>query len=1196
MRQRLTRALDGLDPATRRAAQAAAAGVGMPLEEWLEQAVTDKAERSESRAAPLSLDPPDPRADELEEIAVKLKRLAQERTGAERHKIDHVLAASAASERRVRETVEKTALALDSVAAWIERAEDRFGETSRAASDSQERTAALVSETIGMVTRRLDDIERKLENGEHASVAEAVKAIERMEMKLSSASADDQAEHGAQIEAALKGFEERIAGLAERLSPAGPRPLGRRGVPAGTELRSAISDIRTRQFELDRGAAHGAAPRTSAETAPQGDMLRSLREDIAALSGRLDASRPADGEIAALRSEMTELQDALRAVARRDDVSALEDSIRALSSDVSAARSSGQGPEAVLAPLRSLEADVRRLAEEVAPETYGQLTRHIEQLADKLDLVAGSGINPAALEGLSNQLSDVRDMLVAVPAPDQVEALARQVLTLARETAELKARQIDAGDFASVKQAIEDIRTALSAAPPRGGRGAKLEDLKSTVAPIQSELERLSRRVEGFVETANPSVFDAVAAKLDRIEENFRRSGTGQDLRESLLQQLAEKLEKAERPGAGRDAMEALERQIEAIAGRLDRGLGGDPAIVSLERVMQDLMSQVGTLRDGTLEAAELAARNAVAGTLSALPQKIGGSANGDIGAIKRDMTDIKAYQGLADKRTQSSLDTLQSSLDKLLARLESGDDQALPALSFSSGSRSPVSARPQAESADGLQVGKRPAMEAAKSEPERSSPKLGDEILLEPGAARPGADIPSPSSPSGEGGADIRASFIAKARRAAQAAASEAASEVRERPLPSAALSASINSARGETRKAVSPAAFRAALNKHSRPILIALAAVVLALGSFQIYRNAQKGGGSAIAIHDGTKTSADPVAGAPPIERGDPRTTQSIVPPSSTLLAPSSQALSDTRSPSASAFVPPSSSEPSSNAAAAGSNAAKPPTDAESALNNAAKPAAPAGQSAGLGTTPPTTSSLPDRPVPAIAAADLPASITPAGLRQAALAGDAAALYELGLRSLEGRGVAKDVKLAARLLEKAASQGSGPAQYRTGSLYEKGTGVARDLEAARYWYQRAAELGNTRAMHNLAVMLAEGGSGRPDYPAALEWFKRAADYGVRDSQFNLGVLLARGLGTAQDLSRAYTWFAIAAMQGDEDAARKRDEVGSRMNAAEVTTAKLAADRWRARTAAQSANEVTMPAGGWSETPAKRPGRDGRV
>jgi localization factor PodJL len=202
---------------------------------------------------------------------------------------------------------------------------------------------------------------------------------------------------------------------------------------------------------------------------------------------------------------------------------------------------------------------------------------------------------------------------------------------------------------------------------------------------------------------------------------------------------------------------------------------------------------------------------------------------------------------------------------------------------------------------------------------------------------------------------------------------------------------------------------------------------------------------------------------------------------------------------------------------------------------------------------------------------------------IKSLAQQGEPAAQFELGVRYADGRGVTRDAKAAAQWFEKAAGQGLAPAQYRLGSLYEKGVGVERDYARARKWYQSAADAGNARAMHNLAVLLAEGGDGgKPDYPTASEWFRKGAELGVRDSQYNLAILYARGLGVSQSLTQSYLWFSAAADQGDGDAAKKRDEVGARLDSKELAAAKSLASSFHAKEPQREANDVLPPKGGW--------------
>jgi localization factor PodJL len=214
------------------------------------------------------------------------------------------------------------------------------------------------------------------------------------------------------------------------------------------------------------------------------------------------------------------------------------------------------------------------------------------------------------------------------------------------------------------------------------------------------------------------------------------------------------------------------------------------------------------------------------------------------------------------------------------------------------------------------------------------------------------------------------------------------------------------------------------------------------------------------------------------------------------------------------------------------------------------------------------------------------LPATIGNAALRAAAMAGDAAAAYEIASRFAEGRGVPPSNQEEAHWLERAARQGLAPAQFRLGGLYEKGIGVTKDLLRASDLYLAAAQKGNAKAMHNLAVLYAEGVSGTPDYKSAAVWFRKAADHGIKDSQFNLAVLYARGAGVEQNYAEYYRWFVLAAIQGDLDAATKSNEVVAHLDPQTLEAVRLAVQSWSPKLPPDDAINVKMQAA-W-ETPAE--------
>jgi len=194
---------------------------------------------------------------------------------------------------------------------------------------------------------------------------------------------------------------------------------------------------------------------------------------------------------------------------------------------------------------------------------------------------------------------------------------------------------------------------------------------------------------------------------------------------------------------------------------------------------------------------------------------------------------------------------------------------------------------------------------------------------------------------------------------------------------------------------------------------------------------------------------------------------------------------------------------------------------------------------------------------------------------LLASAKSGDAKAQLLLGLRYLEGDGVAASDSEAVRWLRKAAEQGEPVAMYRLGTMYERGRSLSVDPAQAKYWYLQAANHGNRKAMHNLAVAFAEGSGAEKNYTEAARWFKAASELGLTDSEFNLAVLYERGLGVAQSLTEAYKWYSIAAAQGDTESRARIEVLNTQLSANDRTAAERAAKAFRPKPMDRDANEA---------------------
>jgi localization factor PodJL len=195
------------------------------------------------------------------------------------------------------------------------------------------------------------------------------------------------------------------------------------------------------------------------------------------------------------------------------------------------------------------------------------------------------------------------------------------------------------------------------------------------------------------------------------------------------------------------------------------------------------------------------------------------------------------------------------------------------------------------------------------------------------------------------------------------------------------------------------------------------------------------------------------------------------------------------------------------------------------------------------------------------------------------AANAGNPVAEAIIGLKYLDGQGIAADPVQAAKWLQKSAEAGQAVAQYRLGTMYERGQGVAANPTLAAKWYQASANLGNRKAMHNLAVAFAEGSTGKKDMSESARWFSKAAALGLSDSQFNLAVLYERGDGVPQSLIDAFKWYSIAAAAGDAESKTRLAVLQTQLSEPDRAAAVRSAQAFKIAPLNRAANVPPEPA-----------------
>jgi localization factor PodJL len=826
--------------------------------------------------------------------------------------------------------------------------------------------------------------------------------------------------------------------------------------------------------------------------------------------------------------------------------------------------------ERVITAIRTDLAEIRQQITEALPRhAVESLEIEVQALAKRIDHSRESGVDLGVLAGLEHGLAEVRDALRGLTPAESLVGFDETVRTLAQKVDMIVAKDDPA--------ALQQLETAIGALRGIVSHVAS----NDTLTKVAEDVRALAGKVDDFANSAaSGHAVSMIESRLDTLTNALHASTeAGQAVPrelEKMLGGLIEKLEWVQLTQTDHAALGHLEDRIAQLIKRLDASDARLGNLEAVERGLADLLVHLDHIRDG------------------------------NVAEIKR-----------SERRTQDSLEAVHGTVEHVvdrLAMIESGIHESTPPAPAAKAMEEPAEFMPppaaaafgHAHAAPVAAPKPVPIPETADTTAPRNAtprqpidPNLPPDHPLEPGSSAGSRATSSPAdriaaseaaagyakppvSPQPQPGE--KPNFIAAARRAAQAAAATPERQTR-------AEIAGLEDGQPTSRV---------------RKLLVAGGAVLIAFGCMHIALHMFQDGGPSMPPPHADQAAAPTVLNdSPPAKEPGPPSGPLVLPvPSAPVeIAPSAPPVASpgVTSPSVAPKASPSGRQgalpaPSGNAIVAPAEPATIPA-APAAPVTATMPS----RQSALHDPTDVTGSLPRRvpppalpivvapaqvPPPDVAIEKLPATIGGPTLRAAALAGDAAAEFEIAMRFAEGHDVAPSNEEAARWLSRAAKQGLTLAQFRLGGFYEKGIGVKKDLAAARDLYLAAANKGNGKAMHNLAVLYAEGIDGPADYRTASHWFRKASDHGITDSQYNLAILYARGIGVEQNYAESYKWFALAANSGDTEAGKKRDEVAAHLDAQSLAAAQTAVQKFTAEPQPDEAINVKSPPGGWDPPP----------
>jgi localization factor PodJL len=1050
--------------------------------------------------------------------------------------------------------------------------EEEFASVSQIAADLQSLRDELRSQSDSGVGSEIAALRRDIEKSVRTQPSADQPAALGRELERLSSMIDRMAQRGDDraVNTLRREIEEIKSALAELAREDTVRSVGRRWEELDQRWDALASDLRTvgqgsPGFEVleDRLSRIEGAVRAL----PESLSLRTLEDKLRTLAGVVDNLSHHQDRFGA---------DAVETIERR-----LDELSRAIAASTSAQHAHRFDPE----PLERIEARIGALArqiEDLQANAGYDISGQMESIAQRVDELAHRVEMPeSAVARLAEQINVISQKLETVPSGPSAHDFEPLFLDLERRFASISARMEERQD-----DAIEQGRHLL-------------RDLEQRIESLA--MRRGSEADAG----ANDEILELMDRRLAEISDRFERqlesaAGHSGGQLEHRLDDIARRLESTSQGSSeiDRGLLLSLQAQLETLAEHIVRPERPLPELEDLGPRLDYIERSIVETRENLMEAAHRAAEQAV----RSLSENADTALASELG---QDLRSLENLTRLSDERNAKTFEAIHDTLIKIVDRLGSMEKrqgrppvaarethdappmapESVPELERPEEPHIPrtaaeaasLAARIAATAGDtkqeqkptrsilgglrralGGNKGEKAETDAPNPEAERREPKavidfdapLDPEMAnrpLEPGSGTPDLNAimrrvrDQNDLLGGQDSDAAKSDFIAAARRAAQAAAAEA--------------EATKISSGGKKPTSGGLARF---LPKGRKSAMIGLTALVVVLGALQL--------GRSFITEQGRP--ADPTQSMAAIdlideaEQIDAETTP-VVAEADDQAAPQ---VNDTpATPRMIGQIGAGDPLPQSQFVAPDSPATTIETSAEFIDET---------ETAALH----ADESLPDPLV------SVPVEAGPAALREAAEMGDPLALFEIGNRYADGRGVPANPEIAAEWYEMAAELGLAVAQYKIAGLYEKGIGVERDVSVAESWYRQAAAQGNAGAMHNLGVLLAMGANGTTDNEEAARWFMQAAEFGVPDSQFNMGILTAKGIGMRQDLEEGYKWFALLAAGGDADAAAKRDEVAAMLSPEQLERAKAAAALWRVKQPDPASNSYNIPEG-WTES-----------
>ena len=340
------------------------------------------------------------------------------------------------------------------------------------------------------------------------------------------------------------------------------------------------------------------------------------------------------------------------------DFSSLERHLFKITSQIEALQSP-DGIEQSIAAFRSELAEIRNAITEAMPRRAIELIEgEIRSLSRRIDDTRQSGIDEKALGGIERALDEIREALRSLTPAEQLTGYDEAIRNLGAKLDLILRSNDDPSTVRQLETAIAALRSIVSNVASNDA----LARLTDDVHALSSKVDQISRPTDNSDSFAVLEQRLAALTSTLEVRERPVASDNSEHI-EGALRALSDRLDRMPVANDSASAFAHLEQRVSYLLERLEAST--DHRSGNLGRVEDGLQDILRHLESQNANFASLAEISRNAPQAVAAPQD-----SGLIDLIKRELSDVRFSQSETDRRTQDSLETVHNTLGHVVDRL----------------------------------------------------------------------------------------------------------------------------------------------------------------------------------------------------------------------------------------------------------------------------------------------------------------------------------------------------------------------------------------------------------------------------------------------------------------------------------------------------------------------------------------------